>query len=166
MPAAVSLTQERPPRRARYLVPLGTPRRSEILGVLAVVAVAAGVLFAPLTLLLTLTFHAVSKISRWRPVWLAVPACCGAVWLLAIGPAAAVAAFTAGMGSVAGLLSHLVTDPAALGRLPAAEAHGLAGQFLSPAPASGSAAGLPPQVPVALILASGLAALAVAGAPG
>src|SRR5215469_15742888 len=99
MPAAVSLTQERPPRRARYLIPLGTPRRSEILGVLAVAAVAAGALFAPLTLLLTLTFHAVSKISRWRPVWLAVPACCGAVWLLAIGAAAA--AFTGAMGSVA-----------------------------------------------------------------
>ena len=160
MPAAVSLTQERPPRRARYLVPLGTPRRSEILGALAVAAVAAGVLIAPLTLLLALTFHAVSKISRWRPVWLAVPACCGAVWLLAIGPAAAVAAFTAGMGTVAGLLSRLVTDPAGLDGLPAAEAHALAGQFLSPAPASGSAAGLPPQVPVALILASGLAALA------
>jgi hypothetical protein len=115
------------------------------------VAVAAGVLFAPLTLLLTLTFHAVSKISRWRPVWLAVPACCGAVWLLAIGPAAAVAAFTAGMGTVAGLLSRLVTDPAGLDGLPAAEAHALAGQFLSPTPA---------EFPVALILASGLAALA------
>src|SRR5215472_2906275 len=97
MPAAVRLTQERPPRRARYLVPLGTPRRGEILAALAVAGVVAGALFAPLALLLTLTFHAVSTISRWRPSWLAVPACCGAVWLLAIGPAAAGTALTAGM---------------------------------------------------------------------
>jgi hypothetical protein len=105
--------------------------------------VAAGALFAPLTLLLTLTFYAVSKISRWRPVWLAVPACCGAVWLLAIGPTAAAAAFTGAMGSVAGRLPHLITDPAGLNGLPAAQAHQLAGQF-----------------PVALILAAGLASLA------
>ena len=143
MPAAVPLTKERPPRRARYLVPLGTPRRSEVVAVLAVAAVAAGALSAPLTLLLTLTFHTVSTISRWRPVWLAVPACCGAVWLLAIGPTAAVAAFAAGPSSAAVLLSRLVPDPAALSGLPAAEARHFAGQ-----------------VPVALILAAGLAALA------
>jgi hypothetical protein len=143
MPAAVPHTQERPPRRARYLVPLGLPRRSEVLAVLAVATLAAGALFAPLTLLLTLTFHAVSRISRWRPVWLMVPACCGAVWLLAIGPAAAVAASAVGMSSVVVLLSRLITGPAALGRLPAAQAHQLAGQL-----------------PVALILAAGLAALA------
>jgi hypothetical protein len=143
MPAAVLHAQERPPRRARYLVPLGTPRRSEVLAALAAAAVAASALFAPLTLLLALTFHAVSRISRWRPVWLAGPACCGAVWLLAIGAGTAVAAFAAGMSSVATLLARLATNPAGLGRLPAAEIHGLAGRF-----------------PVALILAAGVATLA------
>jgi hypothetical protein len=143
MPAAVRHAQERPLRRAWYLVPLGTPRRSEVLAALAAPAVVAAALFAPLTLLLALTFQAVSRVSRWRPVWLAVPACCGAVWLLAIGPGSAVAAFAAGVSSVAVLLSHLATDPAGLGRLPAVQGHDLAGRL-----------------PVALILAAGLAVLA------
>src|SRR5215470_6904619 len=68
-------TPERPPRRARYLIPLGTPRRGEVLAALAVVATVAGALLAPLTLLLLVAFCTISKISRWRPVWLAGPAC-------------------------------------------------------------------------------------------
>jgi hypothetical protein len=143
MPAPVPRPPERPPRRARYLIPLGIPRRSEILAAAAVAAVLAAALFAPVTLLLTVAFYAVSKISRWRPVWLAVPACCGAVWLLAIGPGACAAAFDAATLAAAALLSRLVTDPQVLTTLPGAQAHELAGQ-----------------VPVALIVAAGAAALA------
>jgi hypothetical protein len=143
MPPPVLLALERPPRRARYLVPLGLPRRSEILAALAIAAVVASVLFAPLALGLAVPFHAVSRISRWRPVWLAVPACGGAVWLLAIGPAAAIAAYAAAVSSVAGLLSRLVSGPAALARLPATETHVLARQF-----------------PVALVAAAAAAAFA------
>jgi hypothetical protein len=143
MPPAVPHPPEHPPRRARYLVPLGTPRRSEILAALATAAVLASALFAPLALLLTVTFHVVSKLSRWRAVWLAVPAVCGGVWLLAIGPGNAIAALAAAMRGVAALLSRLVLKPAALGRLPAAEADKLASQF-----------------PVAIILAAGAAAVA------
>lgn len=139
MPAAVPLAPERPPRRARYLVPLGTPRRGEILAVLTAAVVLASALFAPLTLALTVLFHAATRISRWRPVWLAAPACLGAVWLLATGPPAAIAAFTHGPASAA----HLVTSPATLGRLPAALGHDLPGQ-----------------IPVALILAAAAAAIA------
>src|SRR5262252_1105611 len=106
MPPAVPLVSERRPRRARYLIPLGTPRRGEVLAALAVLA---GALLAPLTLLLLVAFSITSKISRWRPVWLAVPACCGAVWLLAVGPGTAVAAFGAAMSSVATVLSGLIT---------------------------------------------------------
>ncbi|HEV3288095.1 MAG TPA: hypothetical protein VG123_03795, partial [Streptosporangiaceae bacterium] len=143
MPAPALSASGRPPRRARYLVPLGTPRRGEILAAMAVAALAAAALFAPLTLLLAAAFHVVSRISRWRPVWLAVPACCGVVWLLAIGPGAAAAGFAAGPRAAAGLLSQLVTGPATIARLPAVEADGLTGQL-----------------PVALILAAGAAALA------
>ncbi len=110
---------------------------------MAVAALAAAALFAPLTLLLAAAFHVVSRISRWRPVWLAVPACCGVVWLLAIGPGAAAAGLAAGPRAAAGLLSQLVTGPAAIARLPAVEADRLVGQF-----------------PVALILAAAAAALA------
>ena len=143
MPVAVPLAPERPPRRARYLIPLGTPRRGEILAAIAVAAVLASALFAPLTLLLFLAFHATSKISRWRPVWLAVPACCGAVWLLAIGPGTAVAAFGAGMRSAAGLLGGLAANPSTLTGLPGGEAQIMARQF-----------------PVSLILAGAAAAVA------
>ena len=107
MPAVVPIAPERAPRRARYLVPPGLPRRSEILAALAAAAVVASALFAPLTLGLAVVFQAVSRISRWRPSWLAVPACGGAVWLLAIGPPAALAAFGAALRSVAAQLSRL-----------------------------------------------------------
>ena len=143
MPPAVPLVPDRPPRRARYLIPLGTPRRGEVLAALAVVAALAGVLLAPVTLLLLVAFCTTSKISRWRPLWLAVPACCGAVWLLAAGPGTAAAAFGAATRSVAAVFSRLLPDPPVLASLPGAEIHGLAGQF-----------------PVALIVAAAAAAFA------
>src|SRR6516165_10383629 len=140
MPSAAPLAPERTPRRARYLVPLGTPRRGEILAALAVAAVVAGVLSAPLTLLLAAAFDAVSRASRWRPLWLALPAACGTIWALAIGPRAAVAGLRSGPAVTASALS---TGPAAVSRLP-----GLA------------ARGLPSQFPLAVILAAGAAVLA------
>src|SRR6516164_8071735 len=141
MPVAAPLAPERPPRRARYLIPLGTPRRSEALAATAVAAVLASALFAPLTLLLFVAFRSTSTISRWRPVWLAVPACCGALWLLAIGPGTAVTAFAGGTRSAAGLLGRLAANPATLTSLPGAEARMMAHQL-----------------PVALILAAAAAA--------
>ena len=143
MPPAVPLVPARTPRRARYLIPLDTPRRGEVLAALAVVAALAAALLAPVTLLLLVVFYTAGKISRWRPVWLAVPACCGAVWLLAAGPGTAVAAFGAAMSSVAAVLSRLLTDQPVLASLPGAEVHDLAGQF-----------------PVALIVAAAAAAFA------
>ena len=140
MPSAVPLAPARSPRRARYLVPLGTPRRGELLAAVAVAAVVAGVLFAPLTLILAAAFDAVSKASRWRPVWLAVPAACGVIWALAIGPGHAAAGLRRGQAAT---VSAMATGPAAVSRLPGAIAHALPGQF-----------------PLALILAAGVATVA------
>jgi hypothetical protein len=140
MPSAVPLAPVRSPRRARYLVPLGTPRRSELLAAVAVAAVLAGVLFAPLTLIFAAAFDAVSKATRWRPLWLAVPAACGVVWALAIGPGAAAAGLRRGPAAA---VKAMATGPAAVSRLPAAIVHGLPGQ-----------------VPLALILAAGVAVVA------
>jgi hypothetical protein len=140
MPSAVPLAPERPPRRARYLVPLGTPRRREALAAVAVAAVVAGVLFAPLTLLLAAAFDAVSRATRWRPLWLSAPAACGLIWALAIGPGNAAAGLRRGPAAA---LSALATGPGALARLPGVVARGLPGQL-----------------PVALILAAGVAAVA------
>ncbi len=140
MPSAVPLAPERSPRRARYLVPLGTPRRGELLAAVAVAAVVAGVLFAPLTLILAAAFDAVSKATRWRPLWLTVPAACGVIWALAIGPGEAAAGLRRGPAAA---VSVMAAGPAAVSRLPAAIAHGLPGQF-----------------PLALILAAGAATVA------
>src|SRR5437764_15329255 len=117
MPSAVPLAPVRSPRRARYLVPLGTPRRGELLAAVAVAAVVAGVLFAPLTLVLAAAFDAVSKASRWRPLWLAVPAACGVIWALAIGPGEAAAGLPRGPAAA---VQAVATGPAAGRRPPTA----------------------------------------------
>src|SRR6516165_3288124 len=112
-----SRAPQRPPRRARYLVPLGTPRRGEVLAAVAAAAVAAGVLFAPLSLILAAVFHAVSKASRWRPLWLWAVAACGIVWVLAVGPGQTIASFGHGAAATAGALSQTFTGPAAVARV-------------------------------------------------
>ena len=140
MPSAVPLAPERPPRRARYLVPLAAPRRREALAAAAVAAVVAGVLFAPLTLLFAAVLDAVSRATRWRPLWLSVPAACGLLWVLAIGPRTAAAGLHRGPAAA---LSALATGPGGLARLPGVVARGLPGQS-----------------PLALILAAGVAAVA------
>jgi hypothetical protein len=116
MHAIVPRAPERPPRRARYLVPLGTPRRGEVLAAVAAAAVAAGVLFAPLSLILAAAFHAVSRVSRWRPLWLWAVAACGIVWMLAVGPGETIASFAHGAAATAGALSRILTGPAAVAR--------------------------------------------------
>src|SRR5689334_12413265 len=141
MHAIVPRAPRRPPRRARYLVPLGTPRRGEVLAAVAAAAVIAGVLLAPLTLILFATFHAVSKVSRWRPLWLWVPAACGAIWALVAGPGEAMASFGHGAAATAGALPRIFTGPAAVARV--------AGAVYADG-----------QLPLALILGAGAAALA------
>ena len=78
--------------------------------------------------------------------WLAVPAACGVVWVLAIGPAAALAGFLAAPRAVVALLTGVATDPARLAHLGTAS--------------TGSVRWFPGQFPIALILAAGLAAVA------
>jgi hypothetical protein len=119
------------------------PRRGEILAAVAAVAVATGVLFAPLTLCLAAAFHAVSRVSRWRPLWLLIPVACGIVWVLGAGPREAAASFGRGPAATANALSRIFTGPAAMGR-----AVGAVGR------------GLPGQLPLALVLGAGVAALA------
>jgi hypothetical protein len=144
MPFAAADAPQRAPRRARYLIPPGTPRRREVLAALTLLAVLASLLFAPVTLGLTITFHAVSKISRWSPAWLAWPAACGLAWVLAIGPAAALAGFTAAPRVAVALLARAVTDPMRVFHLSGVS--GRTGHWL------------PGQFPLALILSAGIAA--------
>src|SRR6266700_7635064 len=91
------------PRRARYLVPRGLPRRDEILAVCVVLAIGAHVLFAQLTIVLAVLFHLTTKVTRWRLSWLAIPAAAGMAGAAA-GPRAALAGYTAGAARVGGYL--------------------------------------------------------------
>ncbi|MFY9654929.1 MAG: hypothetical protein WAK38_33680, partial [Trebonia sp.] len=79
------------PRRARHLIPTQLPRRGEVVAAFAVLVLLAHLLFAQLTFVLAVVFAAVSKTTRWRLWWLAVPAAAGLGWTLAIGPRAAAA---------------------------------------------------------------------------
>ena len=102
-------------------------------------------MLAQLTIVLAVVLAAVGRVTRWRPQWLAVPAGAGLIWVLAIGPAAAWAGFTAGPRQVVAYLGGIVGHPGRLLHLTTAFA-GL-GQWL------------PRQLPLALILAAAEAAV-------
>jgi uncharacterized membrane protein YjdF len=104
MSARVATQAEQMPRRARYLVPKGLPRRGEFLAACVVVAVLAHVLFAQLTIVLAVVFALTTLATRWRLSWLLVPVVIGVAWTLAVGPRAAAAGFGAGPAKVAAYL--------------------------------------------------------------
>ena len=133
------------PRRARYLVPRGLPRRDEILAVCVVLIVLAHVLFAQLTIVLAVVFYLVTKVTRWRLSWLTIPAAAGLAWLAVAGPRAAAAGFTAGPARIADYLGasghqadHLLHFTAAF---------------------AGIGAWLPRQLPLAMVAGAAEAAL-------
>ncbi len=140
MPIPALTSQQRAPQRGRYLIPIGTPRRGELLAALATAAVLAHLVLAQVALVLVVAFHATSRLSRWRPQWLMVPAAAGLVWALAIGPATAAARFAAGPRQVLDYFAGSGGHP---------------GRILHPAGAlAGLAHWLPGQLPLALVLAA------------
>jgi hypothetical protein len=146
MPTAPLAVAAREPRRARYLIPRDLPRRGEVIAALTLLAFVAHLLFAQLTMLLAIAFQVMSRVSRWRPQWLAGPAATGLVWVLAIGPGTAWAGFTDGPRRVVGYLGQAASDPANIVRL---------GPVLD-----GLGQWLPRQLPLALVAAAGEAAAA------
>ena len=140
MPIPALTSQQRAPERGRHLIPIGTPRRGELVAALATASVLAHLVLAQVTLVLVIAFHATSRLSRWRPQWLMVPAAAGLVWASAIGPATAAARFAAGPRQILGYF-------AGAGRHP--------GRILHPAGAfAGLTHWLPGQLPLALVLAA------------
>ncbi|HZR50954.1 MAG TPA: hypothetical protein VFB06_15735 [Streptosporangiaceae bacterium] len=93
------------PRRARYLVPRGLPRRGEFIAACAVLLVLAHAVFAQLTLVVAVVCYLIGKLTRWRSQWLLAPAMTGLVWTLAAGPRVAAAGFAAGPAHILGYLS-------------------------------------------------------------
>jgi hypothetical protein len=142
MPAEVMTRAARMPRRARYLVPKGLPRRRELLAVCAVALIVAHLLFAQLALLIAVFCYALGKVTRWRQAWLLGPAVAGLVWTLAVGPAAAAAGFTAGPAQI---IDYLVAS----------------GHLFHLGPAfAGMGSWLPRQLPLALLAGAAEAGLA------
>jgi hypothetical protein len=146
MPADTVTAADRMPRPGRYLIPGDTPRRGELIAACAVLAVLAHLLFAQLTLILAIVFILTTRLTRWRPQWLAVPAGAGIVWALAAGPASAAAGFADGPGKIAAYLGGISQHPGRLAHLGAAYA--------------GLGSWLPRQFPLALIAAAAEAAFA------
>ena len=133
------------PRRARYLVPRGFPRRDEILAVCVVLAIGVHLLFAQLTMVFAVLFYLVTRVTRWRLSWLAIPAAAGLAWA-AVGPWAAVAGYTAGAARVVGYLGDSGHQAEHLMHFTAAFA--------------GLGTWLPRQLPLALLVGAAEAALA------
>jgi len=134
------------PRRARYLVPLGLPRRDEILGVCVVLAVLAHVLFAQLTIILAAVFYVITKMTRWRLSWLTVPAAAGLAWTAAAGPRTAAAGYAAGPAQIVDYLG--------------AHGHQAAHLLHFAAAFTGIGTWLPRQFPLALLAGAAEAAFA------
>jgi hypothetical protein len=134
-------------RRGRYLIPRDAPRRAEMLAGTAVALLLAHVLVAQLTGVIAVACYLTGRATRWRLSWLAVPAAVGALWTLAVGPAAAAAGLIAGP-------AHVLSTLTAAG---SARAGGLRLQ----AAFAGAGSWLPLQLPLALI--AGPAEAAVAG---
>jgi hypothetical protein len=131
----------RPPR-----LPRPPARTRELTAALAVAVLLVHLLFAQVTLVLTISLLAVGRLSRWRPSWLAVPAVTGIAWIAVVGAGRAAAGFAAGPRQVAGFLAAAASHPGRLAR--AAAAFGGAGHWL------------PRQFPVAMVLAAAEAAVA------
>jgi hypothetical protein len=142
MPAEVVTRSLRMPRRARYLVPRGLPRRGEFLAACAVVIIGLHVLFAQLTLVIAVACYLTGKATRWRASWLLLPAAAAIVWMLAVGPGAAAAGFIAGPAQIVDYLTA-------------------AGHLLHPGAAfAGAGNWLPRQLPLAILAGAAEAALA------
>src|SRR5450432_1220728 len=94
------------PRRVRYPTSAGLPHGREAVAVSAMLGLLAQLLFAQLTIALAVAFVVITRLSRWRPRWLIVPAAAGLILTLAAGLDHSVAGYTAGPAHVLGYLGH------------------------------------------------------------
>ena len=146
MSAEVVTGAERKPRRARYLLPRGLPRRGEIIAACVLVIVGGHVLFGQLTMIMAAAFYFITKLTRWRLSWLMVPAAAAVAWTVAVGPRTAAAGLAAGPAQV---VSYLGASGQQVRHL----LH-VTGAF------AGMARWLPRQLPLAILAGAAEAALA------
>jgi hypothetical protein len=145
MPGPAATAAEHAPRRARYLIPQDTHRRGEIVAAIMAAVLVAHLVLAPLAIVLAAALYLIGRLTRWRALWLAVPAAAGLIWALATGPATAADGTAAGPRQVIAYLGGIGDHPSRLLHLASAF--------------SGAGHWLPRQAPAALILAAAEAAL-------
>jgi hypothetical protein len=145
MPSYMTDAHDRNSSRFRFPAPVDMSQRDDLAATVAVVAFLTQLIFAQFTLALVICLVIVSKVSRWRPLWLAVPAGVGVAWLLAIGLRPAVAGYLAGGSRLLSVLARHDT----LG----AKAEDLTDML------AGWRRWLPGQLPLALIVATAEAAV-------
>jgi hypothetical protein len=141
-PAGTTLPPDAAGRAGRTRLP-----GRELTAALAILLLLIHLLFAQVTLIVLSAALIISRVSRWRPQWLAGPAALGLAWAAAIGPGRALSGFAAAPRQVGAFLAGAIGHPGRLAHLQAAFA--------------GAGHWLPRQVPVAL--AVGAAEAAVAG---
>jgi hypothetical protein len=146
MRAEVVTEAKQMPRRARYLVPRGFPRRGEILAACVVLLVLVHVLFAQLTIIVAAVLYLITKLTRWRLSWLILPAAAALAWTAAVGLGPAAAGF--GDGPVR-VLSYLGT-----------RGHQVSHLLHFTTAFAGITRWLPRQLPLALVTGAAEAALA------
>src|ERR1017187_9195280 len=146
MSAEVVTGAEREPRRARYLLPRGLPRRGEILAACVLLIVLGHVLFGQLTMVLAAAFYLITKMTRWRLSWLMIPAAAAVAWTIAVGPRTAAAGFAEG--------------PAQVARYLGASGQQVRHLFHITAAFAGIGRWLPRQLPLAILAGAAEAALA------
>lgn len=130
--------------RFRFPASADISQRDDLTAGVAVVAFLTQLVFAQVTLALVICLVIVSRVSRWRLLWLVLPATAGAVWLLAIGVRPAAAGYLAVSSRLLGIVARHDT----LG----AKAAGLRGLLAE------WRRWLPGQVPLALVVATAQAA--------
>ncbi len=145
MPPYVTDSVEQLSLSSRRFAPRSAGPRRDLAAGLAVVLLLAQLAFAQFTLALAICFLLISRLSRWRPHWLLLPAAAGLGWLLSAGPAHSLDGFLAAGRHLFWLLAERGTLPARLGRL--------RGAF------TGWQHWLPSQLPVAVITGAVEAAL-------
>jgi hypothetical protein len=145
MPAPPLSAADRLRQSSRLPAPDRPHRAAELTAAAAALAVALHLILAPVTAILTCGAVGVWRLSRWHPLWLAVPAAAGAVAVAGLGAGHALAGFTAGPRSLIGYLAGAAVHPSRLAHLAAALA--------------GTGHLLPAQLPAALVLAPAEAAL-------
>jgi hypothetical protein len=145
MPPYMTGAKDRNSWRFRFPWPADISQRGDLTATVVVVASLVQLIFAQLTLAMTICLVIVGKVSRWRPLWLAVPATAGVAWLLAVGVRPALAGYLAGGSRLLGLLARHDT----LG----AKAKDLSDML------AGWRRWLPGQLPVGLVAATAQAAI-------